>query len=66
MTLPDDPRAALLELAQYINQIKTTAENRVPIHGDPRAAIGYWQSCEYLHGLLELACEAERVAKRKP
>ena len=63
--LPDDPREALLAIAEYINQMKTTAENRIPAGGDPRASLGYWHSHEYLHGLLGLACEAERVAKGK-
>ena len=61
--LSDDPRVALLTLAEYINGMETKAENRVPAGGDPRASLGYWHSHEWLHGLLELACEAERVAK---
>ena len=63
--LPDDPRAALLALAEYINEMKLTDKNRVPAGGDPRGCLGFWLSCGYLHGLLGLACEAERVGKLK-
>ena len=64
-TLPDDPRAALKALAEYINGMKLTEENTVPAGGNPRGCLGFWLSCTYLQNLRGLASEAERVAKLK-
>lgn len=61
MNLPNDPRAALLEIARYINQMELPDDRMIP-QGDKRACTGWWLTIDYLYGLQKIAAEAERLA----
>lgn len=61
ISLPDDPRKALIELADFINTM-TRASHRYPDGADKREFTGYWQSIEYFYKLQGYAHEARRVA----
>jgi len=63
LTIPDDPRAALLAISNYLKIIRTSDENRFPFGGDKREPFGYVISTCYVYGLRKIQHEAERIAK---
>ena len=56
-----DPKALLLEIAKYIEAMPTKSENQFPPGSDNHSFVGFWQTNEYLYGLLELGAKAELV-----
>jgi hypothetical protein len=68
IVLPDDPRAALQEIASYLRSARTDRERRHFGEGFgcfDGAAVGYWQTEDWFTGLAEIAAEAERVATER-
>jgi hypothetical protein len=64
ITLPDDQKLALQEIASYIRSVR---DGRDRAHwqdeGMGRVELaGYWQTPEWIEGLKQCAAEAERVA----
>jgi hypothetical protein len=61
-SLPSDPRLALLKLSDYISSMETK-DREVPSSTDKRRVpLGYWQTADWVYGLMALGAEAERVA----
>jgi hypothetical protein len=59
LKLSDDPREALSELASYIRTVRKDPSRR---YYDGEEFVGYWQTPEWVEGLLSLYHEAGRVA----
>lgn len=60
MTLCDEPKAALKEIAGYLRCVST--KGREIKDGDGEL-LGYWQTPEYLQGCLDIAAECERIVE---
>nr|BDD48048.1 hypothetical protein 2 [Pseudomonadaceae bacterium] len=61
--LDDNPAVAFREIAGYLRSINMTNE-RVHIDKPFGEVVGYWQSPEYLQGLLDIANECIRHAEQ--
>lgn len=82
VTLPDDPRCALAEIAGYLRTMDRseyravfeTSPTSVGVHYSlgPKREFwnpdpeGYWQTAEWLAGLQDLAAECDRLAVPEP
>ena len=65
IALSDDPVAALMEIALFLNTIPMGDGNRYPPEADKRRFTGYVLPVEFVYGLIGLAHEAERVARQE-
>jgi hypothetical protein len=65
--LPDDTREAFLKIAGYLRTQRRAGrfvfDNDAP---PPREPVGFWQTTEWLDGLLHIAGECERLAAAIP
>jgi hypothetical protein len=66
ITLPDDPKLALQEIASYIRSVRDGRDRAHYQADDPQGLVselaGYYQTPEWIEGLKQCAAEAERVA----
>ncbi|ARN69164.1 hypothetical protein FORC36_4647 (plasmid) [Vibrio vulnificus] len=75
LVLSDDPKKALKEIASYLRSVNTSPDRVVTETydcecGEPQRCdcekeseiVGYWQTPEYLEGLMEMADECERIS----
>ena len=58
ITLPDDPKAALDKIAQYLRTMDTGSDRAVRRDGE---IIGYWQCPPWFDGLWDIAKECDRI-----
>lgn len=67
VTLPDDPRKALAEIAAYLRTVQRGPDRSVrdPVHYAD-GIIGQWQTPEWLDGLVDIALECDRLAVPPP
>lgn len=59
--LPDDPLAALGEIKGYLRSLNKTEHRAVRDPVITSDIWGYWQTPEWLDGLLDIANECERI-----
>ena len=60
--LPNDPKLALMKLSAHINSMETKDREYPPCPHKKVLPLGYWQSADWVYGLLKMGAEAERVA----
>jgi len=61
MTLSDDPKKALHEIAGYLRSVSMGSNRAVWDTEESKEIIGYYQRTEWLMGLLEIADECDRI-----
>lgn len=61
MMLSNDPIIALAEIAAYLNTLRLEGRE---VYKDGEL-LGYWQTSEWLEGLLEIAKKAQTVARQE-
>ena len=64
-TLPDDPRLALLELAEFMDSYVMTPDRYVPAGSSSLDFDGCWQTVSWEYDLQCLSYEAKRVANQR-
>lgn len=64
--LPDDPKAALLEIAKYIVTVETKGRTIPPGIKKYEVPQGYWQDAGWWDGLMWLGAEALRIGEAAP
>lgn len=61
--LPDDPLKAMHEIKGYLRSL-SKAHCRAAYDSHDEEIVGYWQTEEWLDGLLDIANECERILAR--
>jgi hypothetical protein len=60
MTLSLDPKIALGEISSYLRTLSTKSDRAVKQDGE---IVGFWQTGEWLDGLIEIADECDKIMK---
>jgi len=60
IVLSNDPKIALAEIAGYLSSINYHRSHAV-FDADDKYLLGYWQTPEYLQGIVDIKLEIERI-----